>query len=212
MARGIGLALGLAALAAAIAGAGPAAAQQCTGADTRASDTNVHELRLATECLVAVERRRHGLAPLRGEERLDRAARRHAISLVRERYFAHRSRRGTEPSDRVRATGYLRAPHRWMVGETLAWGAGTMATPRSRVRALMASPPHRAILLNRDFRDIGLWVERGTPRRGRDEDGATWVLNFGRVWGPVPPARRASGSRWRPGARSSSQGWHPPPR
>ena len=192
-------ALTLTALAATAAIAPAAAgAEPCLGADTRAGDANVHELRLATACLVTAERRRRGLAPLRPDGRLEEAARAHARSLVERRYFAHRGPGGGGPSDRVRATGYLRGPHRWMVGETLAWGSRDMATPRSRVRALMDSPPHRAILLHRDFRELGLWVKRGTPRRGRGETGATWVLDFGRVWGRATPEPRAARARWRP--------------
>ena len=48
-------------------------------------------------------------------------------------------------------------------GETLAWmPAGVAASPGAVVRAWMNSPPHRAVLLSRQFRRIGVGVMGGS--------------------------------------------------
>jgi uncharacterized protein YkwD len=53
-----------------------------------------------------------------------------------------------------------------------------LATPATIVDSWMNSPPHRAILLGRDFRDMGIGIATGTPSGGAD--GATFTLDAGR--------------------------------
>jgi uncharacterized protein YkwD len=45
---------------------------------------------------------------------------------------------------------------RGFLGENLAWGNGSYGTPRGIVAAWLASPDHRANLLNRGFHRVGL--------------------------------------------------------
>jgi uncharacterized protein YkwD len=42
----------------------------------------------------------------------------------------------------------------------------------------MHSPPHRANVLSRHFRDIGIGIAPGTPQHGR-HSGATYTTDFG---------------------------------
>jgi len=48
------------------------------------------------------------------------------------------------------------------LGETIAWGVGSDGTARSIVRMWLASPPHRATLLRRGFRYVGVGVATGS--------------------------------------------------
>ena len=48
-------------------------------------------------------------------------------------------------------------------GENIAWGSGSRSTPRSIVRAWMASDGHWANILSAAFRDIGIGVSPGAP-------------------------------------------------
>jgi uncharacterized protein YkwD len=139
----------------------------------------VAEVRVATLCLINAERRARGLAPLRQDRRLAAAGRRHARDMVRARYFAHDSRSGSEFHERIVRTGYARG-RRATLGENLAWGTGAYAAPRRIVEGWMNSPGHRANILRRDFREIGIAVVAGTPRVGRD--GATYATEFGRLF------------------------------
>ena len=75
--------------------------------------------------------------------------------MVANRYFDHQSRDGRDVVDRIRATGYIPSDRRWTVGENLAWGTGTLATPRNIVAAWMNSQGHRENILRAEFREIG---------------------------------------------------------
>ena len=152
----------------------------CAHAHAAAADTSRDERTRATLCLINSVRRAHGLSTLRLNPRLSSAARGHSRDMVRRRYFAHYTPEGLSPAHRVRGTGYLAGHRRWLVGETLAWWRGS-ATPATIVTAWMHSPPHRHVLLEPSFRDVGIGVVLGTPRPpGRG--GATYTADFGVKW------------------------------
>jgi uncharacterized protein YkwD len=131
----------------------------------------------ATLCLLNRARSRHGLPPLRLNVKLSHAARRHSRDMVRHRYFAHDSRNGRSPFDRMRATHYVPRNASWWLGENIGWGSGSLAEPIAMVRAWIHSPPHRANILSRHFRDIGIGIALGAPAGG---GGATYTTDFGR--------------------------------
>ena len=160
-------------LAGASVGVDDADAQSCRGA--RLAPGGLAPT--ATVCLINAERRARGLAPLVANARLGRAARRHAADMVARDFFSHVSPSGSSFADRLRRVGYVRGCA-WSGGETLAWGAGSQATPASRVRGWMNSPPHRAILLNAGYREVGIGVVRGSPTNAGAA--ATYVGEFGR--------------------------------
>jgi uncharacterized protein YkwD len=128
-------------------------------------------------CLVNRERRRHGLAPYRRAGGLERAAQAHSADMVRRRFFDHVSPDGSTPASRVRRRGWLDGARAWSLGEAIAWGGGRSTSPAVIVRLWLRSPPHRAILLRRGFRWVGVGIAAGTPRGG---DGATFTLDAGR--------------------------------
>ena len=79
---------------------------------------------------------------------------------------------------RIRAAHYLHGAGGWTLGENIAWGSWEYATPASIVDSWMHSPPHRANILSRAFREIGIGVARGAPVSGQD-NGGTYVTDFG---------------------------------
>jgi uncharacterized protein YkwD len=175
--RGL-LLLSAALVCAGLAVSAPAAsAAGCAGADARPGQVSNGTLAAATRCLVNVQRAQRGLPRLRSNRRLALAARRHASDMARNNYFSHRSRSGATVFDRIRRTGYLRGARFWAIGENIAWGGGSRGTPREIVRAWMNSTGHRANVLDRDFRHLGLGVARGAPVPG--VGGATYVNTFG---------------------------------
>ena len=64
-----------------------------------------------------------------------------------------------------------------MLGENLAWGTGSFSTPRSAMATWMSSPAHRANVLKRAYREIGVGVVLGVP--GAGAAGATYTVDFG---------------------------------
>jgi uncharacterized protein YkwD len=168
----------------ALTGAPSTAAAQSAGcgftrlAASAAPETNV---RSALRCLVNTTRVQHGLRPLRPNGRLRIAADRQAADMVARGYFAHVTPEGRSVTDRVRATGYLAGSHDWVLGEDIGWGTSTLSTAAAIFDAWMHSPPHRRVILDRDFRQVGIGVARGVPVPGQGGDGATFVLDVGEV-------------------------------
>ena len=73
------------------------------------------------------------------------------------------------------SAGYLPAR---AFGENLAWGQADLGSPLHTLDIWLKSPPHRANLLARRWRDLGIAVERG---RMFGRDGVSlWVMQFGR--------------------------------
>jgi uncharacterized protein YkwD len=89
-------------------------------------------------------RARHGLSRLHAGGKLARAADLHSRSMLARDYFSH-----GDFASRVRRFASFRR-----VGETLAWSSRCGA--RQFVRMWLHSPPHRAVLLSRSFRRIGV--------------------------------------------------------
>lgn len=154
--------------------AAPAHAFACGNVHADANRTSIKQVDVATVCLLNAQRRRHHLRPLHMNKKLSLASRRHARSMAAHHFFAHGNFVG-----RIRAVHYLAGVRSWIVGENIAWGSQRLGTPEAIVRAWMHSPPHRANILSRSFREIGIGVSRGAPVAGVD-DGVTYATDFGK--------------------------------
>src|SRR3954453_19512179 len=110
---------------------GVGAGDACANAALMPSSANLATVAEATLCLLNGERAARGLAALRLNDRLRRAALAHGGDMVDHRYFAHEGRDGSSPAERIRAVGYLSAAGQWRIGENLAWGTGDLATPKA---------------------------------------------------------------------------------
>jgi uncharacterized protein YkwD len=158
-----------------------AASERCSGADAIPGQAPGEDLREATLCLMNAERTARGLGRLQAEPLLGRVAVSYARQMVRGRFFDHTSPGGSTMLARIKTTSYLRDVASWSVGENLAWGSGSLATPRATVRAWMQSAEHRANLLDRHFADVGIGVAVGAPiALDPGELGGTYVTDFGR--------------------------------
>jgi uncharacterized protein YkwD len=153
------------------------AAGACGAANAAASQASKRALVRATLCVLNAHRARNNLRPLRLNRKLSRAARRHSRAMARHRFFSHNSLSGASFVDRIRSTGYLSGARSWSVGENIAYGSGGRSTPRSIGAAWMNSPGHRANILSRSYRSIGIGIASGTPS-GRP--GGTYTTDFGR--------------------------------
>jgi uncharacterized protein YkwD len=151
----------------------------CTGGSLEPTSENLEHIERATLCLVNAERRARGLRQLRPNRRLARAALGHVREMVARQFFAHDSPSGRSVGDRIRGTGYLAGSIAWTVGENLAWGSGSLARPRAIVDAWMASPGHRANILNRSFSEIGVGIVVGAPLVRSMPAAATYNTDFG---------------------------------
>lgn len=122
--------------------------------------------------LVNDERAAEGLDPLSYDADLTSAARDHSQDMGLNDYFNHTSQDGRSPGERITAAGYS-----WNTyGENIAAG---YATPAAVVAGWMASPGHRANILNPNFCDIGV----GYAYVASSTYGHYWTQDFGRKSG-----------------------------
>jgi len=152
----------------------------CTGADLRPTETDLGSIRAATLCLVNRERAGHGERPLAPNGRLEQAAQAHTQSMAFGNYFEHDGPRGETPLSRMRAIGYISSSQiGYEVGENIGWGTLWEATPRAIVAAWMASPGHRAKILDARFRNTAVGVSPHPPSSlAGGQAGAIYTQDF----------------------------------
>jgi uncharacterized protein YkwD len=156
---------------------GVGAGDQCADADLLPDPGNLSAVSDATLCLLNAERADRGLTTLKADRRLKRAALRHGGDMVDNGYFAHEGRNGSRPADRIRAAGYLSRGAGWRIGENLAWGTGDLSTASGVMNAWMNSAGHKANIVKRAYREVGIGIRLGVPS---DEGvGATITADFG---------------------------------
>jgi uncharacterized protein YkwD len=118
-------------------------------------------------------RGRHGIAPLRIDDRLNRAAQRHSDDMARRDFFDHRSPEGARMTDRADRSGY-----QWRrIIENIAGGYPNAATV---IEGWMGSPGHRAGLLDSRVRDAGLGYVFLPQDGGQVQKAHYWTLLIGR--------------------------------
>lgn len=101
------------------------------------------------------ERQKLGLPLLRENQELDKAATAKAQNMFSENYWAHYAPSGKTPWDFITGSGYRFS----YAGENLA--RNFYSSP-DVVSAWMASPSHKANIVNSHYQDIGLAVVEGT--------------------------------------------------
>jgi uncharacterized protein YkwD len=167
--------------AAATSGAG-ATTVACQGANAAPNGHNSTLVDSATLCLMNQVRGVNRLRPLRLNRALAGIAAGQARDMVRGDYFADQSLSGQSPLTRIMASSYpLRASSvRLLTAQNIGWGTGPNATPAGIVRAWMASPPHRQIILTGFYRDAGVGVAPSVPSElGAGWLGGTYAVEFG---------------------------------
>lgn len=116
--------------------------------------------------LVNVERARAGCGPVTPDPALTRAAQHHSADMASHAYFSHTSPDGRGFAQRIRSEGWVGGP----LAENIAAGqrgAGAV------MEAWMASPGHRANILDCAYRAIGVGVATGGSY------GTYWTQAFG---------------------------------
>lgn len=167
------------AIAAGLSSASPAAAASCANADAAPGTVSTSAMRTATLCLLNEERADAGLRPLSEHRKLEKAAFRFSKEMVNKRFFDHVSPSGSTLSTRVKKVKYTKGARSWALGENIAWGTGTRATPASIVDAWMHSPGHKRNILDPTFREIGIGIAAGAPVATASSVGATYTTDFG---------------------------------
>ena len=143
--------------------------------------SNLSLVRASVLCLVNLERAQHGREPLQSSPQLEAAAESHGREMIAQDYFAHIAPSGETPVDRARASGYIpNSEAGYVIGENLAWGTLTLATPEAIVAAWIASPEHLANILEGKYRETGIDVEPEVPEElASGVEGGLYTQEFG---------------------------------
>jgi uncharacterized protein YkwD len=175
----LAFALALLALAASPATQGASASACKKWGDSQPTELRTGQAREAILCLVNKERDKAGMGDLDRDKKLQKAAQRHNDHMDGTGCFDHECGGEADLDSRLHGVGYLvggLTP--WAFGENIAWGSRDLGTPESIVDAWMHSPPHKANILNRDFKEIGVGFSVGTPTGGH-EAGGIYTTDFG---------------------------------
>jgi uncharacterized protein YkwD len=145
------------------------------------NEEDLGRIRAATLCLVNRERTGHGESPLAPSGRLEQAAQGHTEDMAFHDYFEHVGPGGDTLLTRLRAAGYIYSERiGYEIGENIGFGTLWLATPHAIVAAWMASPGHRANILDARFRDTGIGVSPHPPSSlANGQSGAIYTQDFG---------------------------------
>jgi uncharacterized protein YkwD len=141
------------------AGASTAGAHNFKPATARSVETQLNGARAA-----------HGCGPLELHAGLSRAAGQQARLLLTLGELDHDA--GTPFAQRV----FGAAPAANLAGENLAWGYGRGSRAVAIVRSWLNSPPHRAILLDCRFTQLGVGIASG--RFGDQPNATVYAADF----------------------------------
>jgi uncharacterized protein YkwD len=115
----------------------------------------VRELESGLVAAINVVRAQRGLRPFRSSPGLRAAAAAHSSDMARRGYFDHEAPGGGPFWRRIGRFYGARGFRQWEVGENIAYGSPTLDVQEA-LRVWLASPPHRATLLSRSWRQAGI--------------------------------------------------------
>jgi uncharacterized protein YkwD len=146
-------------------GSASAAGDASLRVTTARHGVSLNENERALLALINRARTRRGLKALVLSASLCRAAKAHSQEMIGRDYFSHLSAGGLTPQNRARRAGYSTSGYSgWAVGEVIAWGSSVNGLADVVFRRWMGSAGHRAILLGRQWRDVGVGRAGGTYR------------------------------------------------
>jgi uncharacterized protein YkwD len=157
----------------------------CQNTELMPEATNLAQIDAATLCLVNQERARNNELPLQLNAQLEQSSQLHSKDMVSEDYFSHIAPNGETPLQRIQATGYIpNSQVGYTIGENIAWGTLTLATPSAIVAAWIASPEHLANILGAEYRDTAVAVYPAAPASlAEGQPGAVYTQEFGVITG-----------------------------
>ena len=104
---------------------------------------------------VNLTRAQYGLPPLRLNQKLSEAASAHSQEMADDGYFKHSSFDGTPFWQRITQFYGVSGYAYWSVGENLLWAGPSLGASQA-VEWWMDSPPHRANILSKNWREVGI--------------------------------------------------------
>jgi uncharacterized protein YkwD len=116
-----------------------------------------------------------GLRALRVSRQLCAAAAYHTNQMGLRGFFEHESANGADFWKRIERFYPSRRAGSWSVGENILWGSPQISAAMA-VREWMESPPHRANILSREWRDVGLGAAHFESAPGHYRGGPVTIV------------------------------------
>ena len=118
---------------------------------------------------INVVRKEHGLKPLALSAKLSAAASAHTREMGTKGYFEHESYDSTDFWKRISRWYTSKGKRTWSVGENLLYSSPDVSADEG-VELWMGSPGHRANILSRQWREIGISAMHFESAPGEFED------------------------------------------
>jgi uncharacterized protein YkwD len=152
---------------------GPTVTSKCKNAQMAPTRVGTKAILKALLCVMNEQRKLFKLKPLKSSKRLAKAALGHTRAMIVGGFFAHQG--PSEPAliARLRKVKFVGA-----AGENLGAGAGVLGTPVAMVDGWMHSPLHRANLLEKRWRAVGIGFLAQYPIKTAAQPVATYTTEF----------------------------------
>jgi uncharacterized protein YkwD len=151
-----------------------AAAAPCRGAATQPRPGRERTAIKAVLCLMNQLRRSARLKPLKWSPKLARAARAHTNDMIKRHFYAHEMPPGAALPSRLRKAKWRGRGS----GENLGLASLVLASPKGMLAAWLNSPPHRANILSRNWKAVGIAMQAKDPL-GRLTGAGIYTVDFG---------------------------------
>jgi uncharacterized protein YkwD len=162
-----------------------AQAASCAAAGNETSLLTKPQEARALLCVINKTRARYDRKPVRTNVILNVAALAHSAKMLATGCFLHQCKGEPDLGERLEKAGFPGCNCHWKAAENIAYGEEENSAPRAVVRAWMNSPPHRAALLTRRFRMVGIGILPGMPKAPLNLDSATFTIELGWAGKPV---------------------------
>lgn len=158
------LAVGVIALVASLPTQAMAKDGSCPHENAKPSEGSTTQFANSLRCLINKERTKRGLNAVHKNSKLKSVEGAHVSKMIRERCFKHRCSHERTLVKRVKGSGYLDGALSYKFVENL----GYENTPKKMIVRLMGDRSHRANILLKHGRDIGVATGRGRPVKSLD--------------------------------------------
>ena len=148
---------------------------KCGGSRQTNTSLSTSDQEAVMRCLHNYARIKAGRSSLAGNSLLTSSSDAKTADMFRCKQFSHTAC-GRETLYHVKRVGYTSSGC-WGAAENIAWGTGSRGSPRSIMSAWLHSDGHRANILNRRYREMGMGVRKGTFKGY--ENAQVWTAHLG---------------------------------
>jgi uncharacterized protein YkwD len=153
---------------------GPPITSRCKDQALLPTKSKANRIIKALLCVMNEQRKLAKLKPLKLSPRLTRAALTHTQAMITGRFFAHQG-----PREPALVRRLAKVKYRGAAGENIGAGGGTLGSPLAMVNGWMHSSLHRANLLSRSWKFVGIGFLPKFPIPTAGQPLATYTTDFG---------------------------------